>query len=256
METSEKTTVSIVVITLNEADRIRKLFESGAFADEVVVVDSGSQDDTVRICEEAGARVIYHPWPGYAKQKQFAMESARSEWILNLDADEWVSEKLAVEIREAIDSVKEEVVAFSMSRLSRYLGRWIRHGGWYPDRKIRLVRKGCGCWEGEGLHERLVVDGKVEELKNPILHDVYRNISDQVQTIDKFSKIYAEEKGRMGGWYVFAGFFHAIGKFSECYLYKLGFLDGVPGLIIAMNSSFYVFLKHAKSWEKGRTENK
>jgi glycosyltransferase involved in cell wall biosynthesis len=244
--------VSLVVITLNEANRIWRLFESADFADEVIVVDSGSEDETVRICEEAGARVIYHPWPGYAKQKQFAMEQAKYEWILSLDADEALSEKLAAEIREAIDSAKPEVAAFSMPRISRYLGRWIRHGGWYPDRKTRLVRRGCGRWEGEGIHEKLVVNGEIEKLKNPIFHYGYRDISEQINTINNYSRITTDHRPAMGGWYVVAGVFHAIGKFIECYIYKLGFLDGLQGLIIAMNSSFYVFLKHAKSWEKGR----
>jgi hypothetical protein len=183
------------------------------------------------------------------------MEQAKCEWILSLDADEALSENLAAEIREAIDSAKPEVAAFSMPRISRYLGRWIRHGGWYPDRKTRLVRKGCGRWEGEGIHEKLVVNGELEKLKHPILHYGFRDISDQINSINNYSRITADHRAAMGGWYVVAGVFHAIGKFIECYIYKLGFLDGLQGLIIAMNSSFYVFLKHAKSWEKGRIDN-
>ncbi len=247
----EKPKISIAVIAKNEEDRIGRLLKSVSFADEVVVVDSGSTDGTKTICEQMGAKVVFNEWPGYAAQKQFAMESTNSEWILNLDADEEISDSLAKEIQSVIGDASHELYAFSMPRLSKYLGRWIKHGGWFPDRKIRLVRKGKGRWVGNTLHEKLMMDGRTEQLKNPIHHYVYRGISDQVKTINKFSGIYADERGAKGSLFVLAGLFHAIGKFAECYLWKLGFLDGIPGLIIAMNSAWYVFLKHAKAWELG-----
>lgn len=243
--------ISIVVITLNEADRILPLLKSAAFADEVIVVDSGSTDGTQEACRAAGARVITRPWQGFAAQKQFAMQQASFEWILNLDADERISDSLAAEILKSIQRAPAEICGFSMPRLSRYLGTWIRHGGWYPDRKLRLVRKGCGQWKGSGLHEKLEVSGKVQALSSPILHEVYRHVSDQVKTINRFSDVYATEHPATGAWFVAAGVFHALGKFMECYLWKLGALDGTAGLVIAMNSAWYVFLKHAKVWEKG-----
>ena len=243
--------ISVVVITLNEADRIPALLKSAAFADEIIVVDSGSSDGTPEVCRSGGASVITHPWQGFSAQKQYAMQQASFEWILNLDADERISDPLAAELQEAIQSAPPEVCGFSMPRLSRYLGTWIRHGGWYPDRKIRLVRKGCGQWSGGGLHEKLEVTGKIQPLSNPILHEVYRNISDQVMTINRFSGVYAEERPATGAWFTAVGVLHALGKFLECYLWKLGMLDGTAGLVIAMNSAWYVFLKHAKVWEKG-----
>jgi glycosyltransferase involved in cell wall biosynthesis len=243
--------ISVVVITLNEADRIPSLLASITFADEVIVVDSGSTDGTQVICTAAGARVFTHPWQGYAGQKQYAMNLATGEWILNLDADERISDSLAAEIQQSIQHTPPEICGFSMPRLSRYLGTWIRHGGWYPDRKVRLIRKGCGQWMGNGLHEKLEVTGAIHPLSSPILHEVYRNISDQVQTIDRFSDVYAAEKKPAGAWFAAAGVVHALGKFLECYLWKLGFLDGTAGLVIAMNSAGYIFLKHAKVWEKG-----
>jgi glycosyltransferase involved in cell wall biosynthesis len=246
--------ISVVVITLNEADRISALLQSAAFADEVIVVDSGSTDGTQEICSAGGARVITHPWQGFAAQKQYAMNLASFEWILNLDADERISDPLAAEIQEAIQRAPSEIRGFSMPRLSRYLGAWIRHGGWYPDRKIRLIRKGSGQWKGSGLHEKLEVSGKIHPLSKPILHEVYRNISDQVKTIDRYSDVYAEEHPAAGAWFAAAGIFHALGKFAECYLWKLGFLDGAAGLVIAMNSAWFVFLRHAKVWEKGLKE--
>ncbi|MDY6825247.1 MAG: glycosyltransferase family 2 protein [Thermodesulfobacteriota bacterium] len=245
------TDITIAVIAKNEADRIDALLRSVAFAAEVIVVDSGSTDGTQAICRRYGARVIETHWRGYAGQKQFAMEQASSQWVLNLDADEAVSEALAAEVQTAVKRAVSETAAFSMPRLSKYLGRWIRHGGWYPDRKIRLIRKGAGRWEGEGLHEALVVSGKTARLSAPILHYVYRHIFDQVATINQFSEIYAAERKMAGPWYVIAGLGHALGKIFECYVWKRGILDGLPGLIIAVNSAFYVFLKHAKTWEQG-----
>lgn len=245
----EKPTISIAVIAKNEADRIGRLLKNASFADEVVVVDSGSTDGTQALCEKMGARVIFNAWPGYAEQKNFAMGQTTSEWVLNLDADEEISGALAVEILKAVEHAAPDVRGFSMPRLSRYLGSWIKYGGWYPDRKVRLVHRGNGKWSADALHEKLIVNGKVRRLSGPILHHVYRGISDHVQTIDRFSDIYAAQRTPAGSGFVLAGVGHALGKFLECYVWKFGVLDGIPGLIIAMNSSWYVFLKHAKAWE-------
>ncbi|OQX64300.1 MAG: hypothetical protein B5M56_00030 [Desulfococcus sp. 4484_241] len=245
-------TIGVAIIAKNEADRIGRLLSSVSFADDVVVVDSGSTDSTRDVCLEHGARVVEREWAGYAAQKQFAMEQLNTGWILSMDADEEVPDRLAGEIVDAVSNADEDVGGFSMPRLSRYLGRWIRHGGWYPDRKVRLVRHGKGRWLGNGLHERLEVDGRVVPLSNHMLHYVYRNIADQVGTINRFSDTEAAARGARSGWFVFAGVAHAAGKFFECYIWKLGLLDGIPGLVIAMNSAFYVFLRHAKCWELGR----
>ncbi|MCD6400277.1 glycosyltransferase family 2 protein [candidate division WOR-3 bacterium] len=247
----KKPKISLSIIAKNEADRISRLLKSVRFADEVLVVDSGSIDGTQEVCKKLGAKVVFHEWAGYAAQKQFAMEHTSSEWILNLDADEEISDSLAREMQQAIKNAGPDVSAFSMPRLSKYLGKWIKHGGWYPDLKVRLVRRGKGMWKGDGLHEKLIVNGKIKQLSEPILHHVYRGISDHVVTINKFSDLYAAKRVRTGAWFVPAGAVHALGKFVECYLWKLGFLDGIPGLVIAMNSAWYVFLKHAKAWESG-----
>lgn len=247
--------LSVAVVAKNEADRIERLLQSVAFADEIVVVDSGSTDGTQALCRRWGAAVIDHPWLGYAAQKQFALERARGEWVLSLDADEALSEGLQAEIRTALEAAAPDVAGFSMPRLSFYLGRWIRHGGWYPDRKIRLVRRVRGRWGGVEPHDKLEVNGRVVQLSQPILHAVYRNISDQLATIDRFSDIAAREKGRASGLYVLAGLGHAVGKLIECYFWKLGLLDGLAGLVIAMNSAWYVFLKHAKAWEMSLNED-
>ena len=249
--TEPKIGISASIIAKDEADRIEILLESLDFVDEIVVVDSGSSDDTVSICESHGARVIFRDWMGYVGQKQFALEQCSGEWIICLDADESVSAELKAEISMVLKGVDSAVVAFSIPRLSRYLGKWIRHGGWYPDRKIRLVRRNGAGWVGDSIHEKLQPGGPTRELKSPILHYVYRDITDQVNTINKFSSVVAKADLKSRSWlYVVLGVFHAVGKFLECAIWKAGLLDGIPGLIIAMNSSFYVFLKHAKKWEK------
>ena len=249
-------TLSAVIIAQDEVDRIGRLLQGLGFADEIIVVDSGSTDGTQRLCEQSGARVVQHAWAGFAAQKQFAMEQATGEWILNLDADEAVPADLAADIQTAIREAPAAIAGFEMPRLSRYLGRWIRHGGWYPDRQLRLVRKGRAYWEKNELHERLVVDGEVDRLASPLHHYVYRDISDQIRTIDRYSAIHARARGPAAAWHAAWGVVHAVGKFLECYLWKLGLLDGTPGLVIAMNSSWYVFLKHAKAWEQSLRTHK
>ncbi|MBI5249495.1 MAG: glycosyltransferase family 2 protein [Desulfomonile tiedjei] len=253
---TENPLLTIAVIARNEADRIRVLLESATIGDEILVVDSGSTDGTVEICNSFGARVIHQQWLGYAAQKQFALEQASGLWVLSLDADEALSPQGAAEILNAINDAAPEVHGFSIPRLSRYLNRWIRHGGWYPDRKVRLVRRGQGQWVGDGLHERLEVSGEISRLERPFLHYVYRDISDQVRTMNRFSTVAATHRRKSGSLaYLLLGLVHAVGKFLECAIWKLGLLDGVPGFIIAVNSAFYVFLKHAKAWEKGLPED-
>ncbi len=249
-------TLGIAVVAKNEADRIGKLLKSVDFADEVVVIDSGSADGTPSLCKEMGARVIFNKWPGFAAQKQFALQQITSDWVLSLDADESVPEPLAREIRSAIDHAFKNLNAFSMPRRSRYLNRWIKHGGWYPDTQVRLARRGKGRWSGDDLHEQLLVEGNIKRLHHPIHHYVYRNISDQIDTINRFSTVAAHNRSPKGAWFLLAGVIHAMGKFVECYFWKRGLLDGYPGFIIAMNSSWYIFIKHAKTWEKGLSCNR
>ncbi len=245
--------LTVAVIAFNEADRIGRLLKAcHPMSAEILVVDSGSTDGTVEICREHGAKVVHQTWGGYAAQKQSALGTARGQWILSLDADEAPSDRAVAEILAAVKNAAPDVAGFSMPRMSRYLNRWIRHGGWYPDRKVRLVRRGMGRWVGEGVHERLDVEGKVVKLSHPLLHYVYRDIADQVKTINRFSTLTADYRHRGASTVdVWWGVGHAVVKFLECAIWKLGVLDGVPGLIIAVNSAFYVFLKHAKAWEKG-----
>jgi glycosyltransferase involved in cell wall biosynthesis len=250
--------LSVVIVAFNEEDRLPACLESVRWADEVIVVDSHSTDGTREVARRFGARVIERDWPGYVAQKNFALEQAQGEWILSLDADEAVSPELAQEIHRVLADPPAGVVAFSMPRKTWYLGRWILHGGWYPDRKVRLVRRGCARWEGDDPHDRLVPNGPTAPLRGDIYHRTYRNFGHQIQIIDRFSEVvvgrYLEKYRRFRrGWIVPLMVLHPPWKFFECYVWKGGFLDGVPGFVIAMASAFYVFAKYAKAWERRNT---
>lgn len=246
--------LSVVVICFNEEDRIRDCLESVKWADEIVVVDSLSTDKTLDIARAFTDRIVQRPWPGYVAQKNFALEQARSDWVLSIDADERVSPELRKEIEAVLESPSNDVAAYDMPRHTFYLGRWINHGGWYPDRKTRLVRRGHAQWVGDDPHDKLVARGRVDRLRGDLVHHTYRNFSHQLRIIDSFSNVVIDKyvddyRKYRGGAVVPMMLVHPPLKFLECYLWKLGFLDGLPGFIIAVASSFYVFAKYVKAWE-------
>lgn len=245
----------MIIITHQEEKRIEAALKSvGDLASEVVVVDSFSSDNTVKIAREYTDHVFQRKWTNYSDQKNFANSKASFPWILSLDADERPSPQLRQDILE-LKKTEPDCAAFSMPRRVFYLGKWIRHAGWYPDRKIRLFKKDLARWEGEFVHEKLVVKGRVEKLKGPLYHFSYRNISDHLARINHFSdlgaqKLYALQKKCR--WYhlVFKPFF----KFLKSYLFKAGFLDGFAGLIISVFHGYSIFVRYAKLreiWKKG-----
>jgi glycosyltransferase involved in cell wall biosynthesis len=253
MSPVNRASLAVCVITLNEEDRIGDCLDSVSFADEVLVVDSGSTDRTVALAREKGARVLVRDWPGYAAQKNFAQGEVGADWVLSVDADERVTPELAAEIRALLAAAPQGLAGASLPRRTWYLGRWIRHGGWYPDRKVRLVRRGRGRWEGEHVHERLIAEGAVRELRGDLLHYTYRNIADHLRTIDRFTTEAARGMMAHGARGAVAGMLVAPPlKFLRMYLLRGGFLDGSPGLICAVLGGYYVFLKHAKLWELRR----
>lgn len=246
----EKVGISVCIITYNEEENIRDCLNSIKWAEEIVVVDSYSNDKTVEICNEYTNKILKRPWPGHIEQKNFAINQATKPWILCLDADERLSPQAAEEIRQEVLLKDNPYDGFIFPRHSYYLGKWINHGGWYPDFKLRLFKKGKARWGGKNPHDKLILDGKAKYLKGEILHMVYRNLSDQLKTVDNFSEIIAKDWFNEGKRFnPFALLFHPPLKFFETYVFKLGFLDGYPGLLISLVSSFYCFLKYAKLWE-------
>jgi glycosyltransferase involved in cell wall biosynthesis len=246
--------ISVCIVVQDTADRIRTCLESVAWADEIVVLDSGSTDGTQAICREFTEHVYHQPWQGYVAQKNLCVDRARNLWILGLDADESLSPDLVDEIRRELALHHGDADAFRMPRMTRYLGRWIRHGSWYPDRKVRLWRKDRGRWGGEDPHDRVVIEGeRIRTLRHPILHSNYRSVSEHVRRIDRFTTIVAEGwRARRRRFRLAAMVFRPFAKFFELYVWKRGFLDGVPGLMIAVHTSYYAFLKQAKLWELER----
>lgn len=249
--------ISVVILTLNEEENIRACIESVSWADEIIIVDSFSTDNTLTICREYKAIIIQKEWPGHVKQKQFGIEQAAGEWVLSLDADERLSPEAVEELHNKILSSSSAVQGFILPRQSYYLGKWIRHGGWYPDYKLRLFRKGTAKQCGHEPHDKFVVNGLTKKFDGNILHYPYRDISDQLKTVDTFSCSVASLWHREGK--AFSLFlllllllFRPKIRFLEMYIWKLGFLDGMPGFIIAVVSSYYIFLKYAKLWELQR----
>jgi glycosyltransferase involved in cell wall biosynthesis len=245
---SEK--VTLCVITLNEEDRLGDCLTSAAFVDHVVLVDSDSMDRTREIAAEHGARVEIHPFDGHVEQKSRAVSFAETDWVLCLDADERLSPELAAGVQAALADPGDKV-AFSMNRRTFYLGRFIDHGGWYPDRKIRLFRRDRAEWGGVNPHDHVMVSsGEVGHLEGDILHYSYRSVSDHLRQIDLFTTVAAREwQARGRKFRLHRLVLHPIGKFLRMYVLKAGCLDGAAGFAVAVLGSYYVFLKYLKHWE-------
>jgi len=253
--------ISATIITLNEEENIREALASVGWADERIVVDSGSTDKTCEIAEAAGARIIRNDWPGFARQKQFAAEQARHEWIFSLDADERVSPELADSIA-ALKKLSDEqrADAYRIARRSFYLGRWIKGGGWYPDRQLRLYRKARGRWADRHIHEsvRMDEDARVENLAGDILHYSMRDSAQHNRMIgERYAPLGALqmfEEGRRTSRLRIAT--AAPIGFIRSFVLKGGFRDGLAGLTIARFAGHHDFLKHLMLWEKQRQSEK
>ncbi len=244
--------LSVVIVTYNEEDRIRRCLDSVAWADEIVVVDAFSSDRTAEYCRPYTDRIYTRKWDGFIPQKNYALKLATKDWVLSLDADEQLSDRLIPQIREVVAAAAGDCVAYSMPRKTYYLGRWMEHSGWYPDRKTRLIRNGAGRWTGREPHDVLEVDGIICRLDGDILHYSFRNIAHHIRKLDYFTDLASSElvkSGKHAG--PAAMLSHSFGMFLKMFVIKKGFLDGLQGLIAACVSAFHVFIKYAKAWEKG-----
>jgi glycosyltransferase involved in cell wall biosynthesis len=247
--------ISAVLITHNEEDRVEAALKSVAgIASEIIVVDSFSTDKTVKIARKYTERVYERRWTNFSDQKNFANSHASHPWILSLDADERLSPALR-EVLLALKNEEPDCAGFSIPRQVYYLGRWIKHSGWYPDRKVRLFRGGHARWEGDYVHERLVISGEIKKLKGAIHHFTYRNIGDHLDRINQFSslgaqKLYAAKKRCRGHHLIVL----PLVRFMKSYFLKLGFLDGFPGLVVSVLNGYAIFVRYAKLkeiWKKG-----
>jgi glycosyltransferase involved in cell wall biosynthesis len=241
--------VTVTVITHNEASNIGAALDSVSWADEVVVVDARSSDDTVDIAREHGARVEVRDWPGYGAQKNIAADLASNDWILSLDADERVSGPLASEIQALLEQ-EPAARGYRIPRVAWYLGRWIRSTDWYPDQQLRLYDRRAGRWNALRVHERLELRGEPGRLRHELQHYAYRDISHHLATIDRYTTLAALQsraEGRRTN--IFAIAAHPPLAFARNYLLRLGIRDGAAGFLVSALNSYYVFLKLAKLWE-------
>ena len=245
--------ISVVIITHNEERNILRCLNSVQdVADEIVVVESGSTDNTEKICKEFGVKFVHQDWLGYAGQKNYANSLASNDWILSIDADEELSDELKHSILKYKNQHIPHIMVFSMNRLTNYCGHWIHHCGWYPDRKIRLWNRRVGQWQGE-IHETIEFSEETKEkvLQGDLNHYSYYSIEDHIRQADKFTTITAMEAFKKGkrcnsiwklriktGW-----------KFIHDYFFALGFLDGYYGYIVCKISAFATFMKYSKLHE-------
>jgi glycosyltransferase involved in cell wall biosynthesis len=243
--------ISVCITCCNEERNIRRCLKSVTWADEVIVVDSFSSDRTPEICREYTSRVFQHEWLGYIGQKNLSKDLATNPWIFFLDADEEVSPQLRDEILELFSSgMAADFAGLEFPRMVHYLGRWITHGDWYPDTKMRLFRKDKGICGGKEPHDRITVAGRVRRLNAPLYHYTYNNIADQLATINNFTTISARTLAEDGNSFRFSYLMLRPGlRFLRGYLLKRGVLDGLPGFIIASLNAYSVFCKYAKLWE-------
>ena len=245
--------LSVIVITMNEVQRLRRCLESVPFADEIVVVDSGSTDGTQRLAQDLGARVISTAdWPGFGPQKNRALDAARGTWVLSLDADEWLSPELARQVQSAVRMplAAGTPAAFSLPRLSSFCGQWMRHSGWYPDRVERLFQRGRARFSDDLVHERLRVEGPVEVLGGGhLLHDSIPSLHLAVDKMNRYSSGRAQDllrAGRRGGLGRAVG--HGLWAFVRTYFLKRGFLDGRLGFVLAVNNGEASYYRYLKMW--------
>ncbi|MCH8917899.1 MAG: glycosyltransferase family 2 protein [Proteobacteria bacterium] len=247
----EKTTISAIVITKNERQNIAECLGALAFCDEIVVVDSGSSDGTVEIARNLGAKVhVETDWRGFGVQKQRALDRATGDWVLSVDADERIPSRLGEEIIAAVTDDRHS--GYLINRLSWFLGQPMRHGGWYPDRLLRLARRDKARFLPAAVHERLVVDGNVGRLKEPMTHYSYRSIDDVLAKLRRYALASAEARRRDG---VKGGLSSATARalfaFAKAYFLQLGLLDGRRGFVAAVFRSQETFWRYlAAGWEK------
>jgi glycosyltransferase involved in cell wall biosynthesis len=240
--------LSVIIITKNETRHIAACLKSVAWADEIIVLDSGSSDDTVAICKTYSAQVYETDWPGFGPQKQRALDKAREDWVFSIDADEQVTPQLKEEIQQAMQS--KQFAGYQMPRLSSFCGKQIRHGGWWPDYIVRLFRRESAGFLDVPVHEKVLVDGPIGKLKSPLLHDTYQTLEEAVDKMNTYSSLSAKmlfDAGKKSS--ISKTLIKTLWTFVRCYLIKAAFLEGRYGLMLAAVNSQGTFYKYLKLLE-------
>ncbi len=244
--------VTATLITLNEERNVDAALQSLSWADEIVVVDSGSTDKTLQICCKYTERIFHRDWTGYVDQKNYAVEQATHNWVLSLDADERVSPGLIGEIQE-LRRVGLQIPGYRIPRVAYFMGRWIRHGDWYPDYQLRLFDRRHGHWQGGRVHESVKTEREPAVLREEIHHYTYHGLSDYLKRLEVYTTLAAADYSRMGKTSgPFKMMANPLVTYLKAYILKRGFMDGLPGLIVAVMGATSVFFKYAKLYELQR----
>jgi glycosyltransferase involved in cell wall biosynthesis len=237
--------LSVIIITKNESRHITRCLESVAWADEIIVLDSGSVDNTVELCQRYTDKVFETDWPGFGIQKQRALTKASGDWVLSLDADEWITAELKKEIEQAITQV--QCHGFEVPRLSTYCGKEIRHGGWWPDYVMRLFQRKHGHFTEDPVHERIIVTGNTAKLNTPLLHESFVDFEEVLNKINHYSSLGAEKHFQAGKkTSLFQAVFKGLWTFFKTYCLKASFLDGQEGLMLAISNAEGAYYKYLK----------
>jgi glycosyltransferase involved in cell wall biosynthesis len=241
--------LSAVIITLNEEHALPKCLDSLSFADEIVVVDSGSTDRTIEIAKDYGARVIQQDWLGYGPQKQFGVDQARFDWVLCIDADEWVSEKLSQSIVK--EMMAPSYSAYECPRCNKFMGRWLRHGEGYPDYGLRLFDRQKASWSEDNVHEKVVTASPVGRLSGDLMHESEEGLSDYMEKQDRYTDFQADSYANESiGVLIVKAVFSPVVRFIKMYLLRFGFLDGKEGLIHISIGCYNSHMKYFKAFRK------
>ena len=244
--------LSAIVITKDEAANIGDCLDSLAFCDERIVVDCGSSDGTLMIAKQKGARVGFHEWAGFGAQKNYALSLARGDWVLSLDADERVTPELQQAILAALDD--SAVNGYEFPRRSSFCGRMMRHSGWFPDRVLRLFRRGKARFSDDVVHERVICDGAVKRLKAPLMHYPVRRLEDAIRRMDSYSTLGGEQLAASGkSASILKGVTHGTFAFLRTYVLRFGFLDGAAGFMLAVANAEGTYYRYVKAWLASRT---
>jgi glycosyltransferase involved in cell wall biosynthesis len=243
--------VTVITLTLNEERNIRECLESARWADELIVVDSGSTDGTIGIARSFTSNVFSIKWEGYGAARNYALTKASSDWILWLDADERVTPELAAEIRGILMDPRHDVNGYAIARRAYFLGRWIRHSGWYPGRVVRLFKRGKGRFSETRVHEQLQIDGRAVTTRHDLLHLTDPDLVHYLSKFNTYTSLAAEDMANAGRRFRLRDLLlRPPFQFVKMYILRFGFLDGIEGFILAVLSGAYVFAKYAKLWER------
>lgn len=255
-----KLPLSVFVICCDEEPNIERCLNSVSFAQEIIVVDSGSRDGTVDICRRFTDKIIHRDWEGFLSQKIFAFQQCSHEWVFNIDADEEVSPGLKARIEKIVrgaEKVPEDLAGFEISRVVFYMDRWWRKGGWFPEYRLRLVRKSKTSWGGIDPHEHAIPHGSTQRIEEPLHHFTYTDLYEQIRSLNALSSAAADSHFKRGKTTTFLFvFLRPLARFTKFYFFKKGFLEGKPGLVVAVIEAIYAFLKYAKLWELQRNAAK